>query len=362
MGALFAAPPAIDVLENGVGFLKERNVPEAEISAERLLERVFGKTRAELYMEPEKKVSNSELEQFFALLKKRAARYPLQYLLKTVEFRNISLEAGEGCLIPRPETELLVEAVLKRAGDRDFASGTGGSAAPAAADRLRHSSFDFAKGEIKGLRELPSAKPIRRHNSKALHVLDVGTGSGNIAVSLAVERPGWQVTATDCSEEALKFAYANAQANRVNHRIRFVNCDLWEGIHQKFDLLVSNPPYLSSRDFLNLQKEVAFEPRTALAGGEDGLLFYRRIIRSTNQILKQNGMIFFEIGIGQAQSVSAELKANGFNSIEILKDYSGIDRVISAKLSSPKSTLFVVPEIFCRGPMDSRLKHSGMTT
>lgn len=298
MRNLFATSPAVGTaLRNGIGFLREKKAPEPEISAERLLEWVLGKTRVELYLEAEKKISDSAQEQFSALLEKRAAHYPLQYLLGTAEFRTISLEVGEGCLIPRPETELLVEDVFVR---------------------------------------------MERKNEK-LHVLDIGTGSGNIAISLAKERPEWTIVGTDISPEALRYARKNAKTNGVSARISFEEYDLFSPA-SKFDAVVSNPPYLSSRDFLNLQKEVTFEPRAALDGGEDGFKFYRRIIPSAEKFLKKGGMIFFEMGIGQAEAVSAELKANGFGEIEILKDYNGIERVISAKYRNrPKDTIGPVP-------------------
>ena len=273
-------------LSEGTQLLKEANVPEPEISAEFLLGLVLKKKRVQLHLEREQHLTDLERKLFFLLLKKRAQRYPLQYLLGTVSFRGHELHVGEGCLIPRPETELMVGAVLNRFGE----------------------------------------------NSGALHVLDIGTGSGNIAVSLALERPDWQVTATDFSEDALRFARINAEMNRVNQRIHFVHSDLFEGLDQKFDALVSNPPYLTARELGSLQKEVTFEPCMALDGGEDGLLFYRRMIGSADQVLKPGGFIFFETGIDQARTVSDELRANRFGSVEILKDYSGIDRIVSGVL------------------------------
>lgn len=272
-------------LSEGTQLLKEAGVPEPKLSAEFLLGLVLKKKRVQLHLEREQQLTDLERKLFFLLLKKRAERYPLQYLLGTVSFRGHELHVGEGCLIPRPETELLVEAVLNRMGRRD----------------------------------------------QPLHLLDIGTGSGNIAVSLALESIDWHLTATDFSEDALRFARINAEMNQVHERIHFVHSDLFEGLDQKFAALVSNPPYLTTCELDSLQKEVAHEPHMALDGGEDGLSFYRRIIRLADQVLKPGGLIFFEIGIGQAESVSAELQANGFSEIKIVKDYSGIDRIISGR-------------------------------
>ena len=188
-------------LKNGTEFLNLSGVPEPRISAEALLSYVLNRPRFSLYLETDRAVEETERLQFEALLTKRASRYPLQYLVKQVPFRNVTLEIGEGCLIPRPETEILVEAVLKRL---------------------------HVYGAV-------------------VEVLDVGTGSGNIAISLAKEEPSWYVTGTDVSSQALRYAKKNAELNSVEDRVRLVQTDLWHDIKkEKFDIIVSNPPYLTS--------------------------------------------------------------------------------------------------------------------
>ncbi|MBI3999323.1 MAG: peptide chain release factor N(5)-glutamine methyltransferase [Candidatus Omnitrophica bacterium] len=274
-------------LQKGIHFLESAGVPEAEISASELLSDVLRQPRFSLYLEPEAIVDRLRESEFENLLAKRASRYPLQYLVREVSFRTTLLEVGEGCLIPRPETEVLVDVILNR----------------------------FS------------------HRSENAHVLDVGTGSGNIAISLAQERPKWFITATDISEEALRYAEANADRNQVASRIRFVQTDLWQGIEGTFfDALVSNPPYLTASELTNLQPEVAFEPKRALDGGKDGLYFFKQIIQNAQRVLKRGGFIFFETGMRQAGTVTDRLKAAGFESIQISNDHSSIERIVSAQL------------------------------
>lgn len=278
----------VSCLKKGIEFLETHRVPEAQASAEILLAHVLERPRGLLWFE-ERTVRETEECEFLDLLDQRAKRYPLPYLLKSIPFRNTVLWVGEGCLIPRPETELLTELVLAKAPE-------------------------------------PEA-PI--------HILEVGTGSGNIAVSLAQERPAWQVTATDISERALGFAKVNAERNKVAAQIRLIAADLWSGIgNALFDALVSNPPYLSAEDRANMQAELRFEPPEALDGGEDGLLFYRRMVDQAPLILKQGGIVFFEVGRGQAQAVCRLLECRGFAEVKSASDYNGIERMVWGRLVS----------------------------
>ncbi len=266
-----------------VSFLERNNVPDPDISASHLLSHVLKKPRLDLKLNPEIKLTVVEEKQFESLLIKRATRYPLQYLIKSLPFRNAVLEIGEGCLIPRPETELLIDAV-------------------------------FAK----------------LNKTDQLNILDLGTGSGNIAISLAMESPSWSLTATDLSEEALRYAKRNSVINSVDHQINFIKADLFHGINGLFDAIVSNPPYLKSGDLMNAQAELSFEPDTALDGGEDGLSFYRRIIQEAKFVLKKSGHLFLEIGCDQTKSVSELFIQHQFGPIETIKDYAGLERIISA--------------------------------
>lgn len=272
-------------LKEGVSFLKRHNVPDADISASSLLSYVLKQPRLSLELNSEIKLSKVEEKEFESLLVKRATRYPLQYLMKSIPFRNTVLEIGETCLIPRPETELLVEAVLSRLGQ-----------------------------------------------DSELHILDLGTGSGNIAISLAMERPKWRFTASDLSQEALRYAKRNSVLNQVEDQIHFVCADLLNGIEGTFDAIVSNPPYLKTQDLMTAQRELSFEPVMALDGGEDGLNFYRRIIEQSKQVLKPGGFIFFEIGHDQADELK-QLMNHEFESIEVICDYAGCNRIILGRIN-----------------------------
>lgn len=274
-----------DLMKEGIRLLESAGVPDARVSVETILSKVLRKPRYSLYLEMEHRLEESVLDTYRTLLLARRDRYPLQYLMQTVGFRNILLEVGPGCLIPRPETEILVDVVLKM------------------------------------LREL------------SLQILDVGTGSGNIAISLAKERTNWFLTGTDISGAALSYARLNGERNGVGGRIQFIQTDLCSGIgNVRFDAVVSNPPYLSERDMKSLQPEVAYEPSLSLDGGSDGFGFLKRIAQEAPKILKPGGRLFLEFGAGQSAAVLEILKENDFTSVEVTKDDSGIDRIVSARL------------------------------
>lgn len=274
----------LEVLNKGRDYLKSKEMyhDEASSSSEHLLAHILRKSKSSLYLESNESVSDQKSKQFFDLLKLRAKHYPVQYLTKETGFRFLALEVRPGTLIPRPETEILVDVVLKR---------------------------------------LAIDHPT---------ILDIGTGSGNIAISLAKEIRKAKIIATDLSASSIKLAKKNAEQNGVLKRISFVKTNLWKGIRKKFDVVVSNPPYLSDKDFRTLQPEVRYEPKLALSGGPDGLKMYRTIIRSAKNILKPDALIAFEVGLGQADTVAQLLETNEFYRIEITKDLAGIDRIVSA--------------------------------
>lgn len=274
-----------ECLQNGIRFLKARRVPEARISAEYLLAYLLKQPRVFLYVESSAQLGPELQDEYQRLLDRRARRVPVQYLVGTVPFRNTTLHVGPGCLIPRPETEILADVVLRTLGP----------------------------------------EPIR--------VLDVGTGSGNIAVSLAVERPAWHVVATDVSRSALRYAEQNAIENGVENRVRFVHTDLWAHVQtDAFDGFISNPPYLNERELAALEPEVSFEPEEALWGSSDGLYFYRKMISGVREVLRPGGTVFLEVGFDQADPVSDLLRTGGFQRISAVRDYAGVKRVVSAQL------------------------------
>ena len=235
-------------------------------------------------------VSAHQAEQAWALLRRRAAREPLQYLLGTEEFCGLEMTVTPDVLIPRPETELLVEETLRA-----------------------------VEGVIQPM------------------IADVGTGSGCIAVALAWERPDAILYALDCSASALAVAQSNAARHGLRERIRFLQADMLEAFGGKFtgafDVILSNPPYIPEQDVETLQPEVAlYEPRLALAAGPDGLDCYRRLLRDAPPLLKPGGYLILELGWGQSDIVTQMAQERGaFDAVSGRQDAAGIDRVLLAR-------------------------------
>lgn len=277
----------LDTFKEGIQILERKGFPDARISCEELLAHVTHQPRVKIYTEPKDEIPGKIRDKFIQLVKKRAKHEPLQYLIGQVPFRNAQIRIQKGTLIPRPETEILVETVLKK---------------------------------------------IAEKKSVSTKILDVGTGSGCVAISLAQECSLAQIHATDISVRSLKLAAHNAEANQVRSRIVFRKVSYWPKDFEKFDWVVSNPPYLSTKDFDHLQPELEFEPKQALFAGRDGLRCYRFMICHAGEILKSRGGMAFEVGMGQAQTVATMFKNHGFHSIEITKDLSGIERIVLAEL------------------------------
>lgn len=281
------------VLERGAEFLTGRGVEPARFLAERLLEGVLSCRRFELYLNRNRRLEPAEVDRFFGCLRKRAEGIPSQYILGQAEFMDFLLEVNPDVLIPRPETEFLVEKVLAetRASGRD---------------------------------------------RRRLSILDMGTGSGNIAISLASYLPQGHVTAVDISGRALDVARRNALRNEVAHRIEFLAGDLFAKILSggEFDLIVSNPPYLSESDLAKLPPEVEREPRLALDGGHEGTEWIGRFVGEAHPYLAKGGLLFFEIGAGQAGTAASLLRRAGWRHFEIFKDYNGWDRMVMAWTNS----------------------------
>lgn len=227
------------------------------------------------------------------IIEKREAGMPLQYAIGLWNFFGRDFLVGEDVLIPRPETELLVERILKEA-----------------------SAFSQEKSLNLGKEKAPS-------------LLDLCTGSGIIGITCRLEGNFSRILSTDISEAALALADKNKERFRANIELR--KSDLFESIDEKFDFISANPPYIRSRDLERLEEDVKNEPILALDGGEDGLNFYRKIIKSSKAYLNTKGYLFFEIGYGQAEKVSTLLDEEGYDIIEIIVDYNGIDRHIVAR-------------------------------
>ena len=263
---------------------REAGIPDPDTDASLLLSHLTGRPPLELRLDTDSPLSDSVVAACTELAEQRLQRTPLQYLLGEAPFYTRMFRVDSRVLIPRPETELLCEWAL---------------------DLLR--SFS------------------------APRVLDLCCGSGCIGLTVKAECPGAQVTLSDISDDALAVAAENAR--RLSLDVNFRKGNLLEGFSPaSLDLILSNPPYIPSADCDVLQPEVLREPRLALDGGQDGCDLYRRIIRDARQVLSPGGKLLMELGIGEAESVSACLAACGWNDIQVRNDHAGIQRMILATL------------------------------
>lgn len=275
----------------GAEKLKNAGVPEAELDARLLLEAVCHTTRNDMLLYPDKEVDEKQRENYVNYIQKREQRIPLQYILGRQEFMGMEFYVNKDVLIPRQDTEILVEEAMK-------------------------------------------------HLHDGMHILDVCTGSGCILISLLHYSNDCQGVGIDISEAALAVAKENAarllEDNKEEHmgdqqKISFWKGDLFDALPEmnKFDIIVSNPPYIETKVLETLEPEVSHhEPLFALDGKEDGLYFYRRIVENASKYLHRDGMLFFEIGYNQAEPVTQLMKDKGFIEVNVKKDYAGLDRVV----------------------------------
>ncbi|MEW6378775.1 MAG: peptide chain release factor N(5)-glutamine methyltransferase [bacterium] len=277
------------ILEEAARQLDRAGIENSRLEAEVLLAHLLKISRIELYTRWDEELPESVSRELQTLLSRRIGREPLAYIIGRKEFWSLCFMVAPGVLIPRPETEFVIEAAL-------------------------------------------------RHAQDAVRIIDVGTGSGNIAVCLAQELPNARIYAVDISEAALRVARRNAAYHQVIERIIFLQADMLSAFAPDIpsgfiDCIVSNPPYISSAEISTLAPEVrVFEPRVALEGGIDGLGCYRRLIHESTAILKAGGRIILEMGYGQKDALVRELQSQGYEVQEIVVDYAGIDRVIAARL------------------------------
>lgn len=266
-----------DMLSKGTDTLWQAGITEYRLDAWYLLSYCMGITKSQYYMKMNDEVDSHAVGKYEELINRRAGHIPLQYITGSQEFMGLDFKVNEAVLIPRQDTEVLVSLALQ-----------------------------YADGK---------------------RVLDMCTGSGCIAVSIAKLANNASVTAVDISKEALCVAKENAENNSAD--VSFIESDLWEGVQGEYDLIVSNPPYITDNEMLTLMPEVLeHEPELALRGGKNGLDYYCRIIREASDYLAANGIIMFEIGCGQADEVSELLVANGYTDIKVEKDLAGLDRVV----------------------------------
>ena len=279
----------IKILNWSQDFFKKYNIENPRLDAEILLSHVMNMQRFYLYVSHEQELNEKQLAAYKALIKQRVNNVPVAYLVGYKEFMATKFDVSSDVLIPRPETETLVDEVLTR--------------------------LKKISGELK--------------------VADIGTGSGAIAVSIAKRIDNVIVDAVDISEKALKIAEQNANKNEVADKIKFYIGDLLEPLNEmKFNAIISNPPYIPTKVIDTLQPEVSkYEPRIALDGGADGLIFYRRLIEDSPKLLVDGGFLAAEIGYDQAEAVTELLEmSKQFKDIKVIKDLSENDRVIIANV------------------------------
>ncbi len=276
------------VLEWSADYLRRKGFTDSpRLDAQLMLARALGLDRVQLYLNYDRPLNSDELAAFKTLLKRRLDGEPVAYLLGRRSFWTLELAVGPGVLIPRPETETLVEAAL---------------------DRLAESA--------------------------SVSLLELGVGSGAISLALASERPALAVVATDVSAEALAVAESNAETLGLAGRIEFLEGDLFESVPgRKFDMIVMNPPYVAEAEYRELDRQIVeFEPAIALLAGADGLEVIRRLVAEAPEHLRPGGWLLFEIGADQGPSAAALMEAGPFGEIGILPDLAGRDRVAAARL------------------------------
>jgi release factor glutamine methyltransferase len=291
-------------LKTAIERLTEAGVPSPRMNAELLLMFTLGRDRAYLYGHPEYELSGEELSRYEDALAQRSQGIPAQYITGHQEFWGMDLIVSPAVLIPRPETEHVVEAVLSRVGR-----------APSPANKSKSQIDVGATGAL----------PTERFK-----IIDVGTGSGCIALALAKELPDAEIHATDISPAAVEIARANAARHQLESRIRFHETDLLQGFEKSaFDCVVSNPPYVGESEEDSVQLEVRkFEPRTAVFAGQTGTEVIERLVPQAHEVLKPGGWLIMEIS-GTVAARARELLA-AWNDVKISNDLQGIPRVASA--------------------------------
>ena len=263
-----------EIINNGSKILKNKNIRSHMIDSEIILSNVLNKKREFILTSENYEISKKQIEKFNCLLKRRLKSEPLAYIFNRKEFWNTSFLINKNTLIPRPETELIVE------------------------------------------------KLVRIFQNKSPFIIDVGTGSGCILISLLEELRFAKGIGIDISRKALEIAIKNGKKSKAKKRIKFFNKSISDRIDSKFDLIVSNPPYICSHQFISLSNDIKnYEPKIALNGGKDGLDVIKKIIYKARNILRKNGMLALEIGNGQYRKVSQILKRNKFREKFLIKDY-----------------------------------------
>jgi len=272
------------VLKQAEKILTENNIAEAKLDAEVLLCGVLNITRNNLSLLRNKTLSSEQFDKYQLYIERRITGEPVSYILEKSEFMGLNFFVNKNVLIPRQETEILVEEVIKSI----------------------------------------------KQNKNLKILLDIGTGSGCIPVSIC-KYCDVSAVAVDISVSALEIAKQNALSNGVGNKIIFKTSDMFNNISEKFDIIISNPPYVTEYEFKTVQKELLFEPENALVAADNGLFFYKIIADNLSLFLNSGGMAFFELNSNLSKDIKAIFEDKGYKNNKIIKDYAGLDRVLVIK-------------------------------
>ena len=275
---------ALEIIKIGSNLLKEKKIPSHILDSEILLSKTLNRSREEILVNLDKNINEKKISLFREYLKRRSKNEPIAYILEEKEFWSKKFKVSKDTLIPRPETELLVDKLLKI------------------------------------------------YRGKKISILDIGTGSGCIIISLISELNKSIGTGIDISKKAILIAKKNATKHNLSNRIKFLNKSFENLVDKRYDLIVSNPPYIERKDIKNLSDDIKkFEPRMALDGGNDGLDLIKKVIYKSKYTLKVNGLLALEIGNEQIKKVSNILIDNKFRIKELIKDYKNNVRCVLAQ-------------------------------
>jgi release factor glutamine methyltransferase len=275
------------ILNEGISILKKSKIPNPQLESEILLSNSIKKDKKYIILNPKESLSSEQAETFKSLIERRKKKEPVAYLISRKDFWKDEFFVNKDVLIPRPDTELIIEQVLKI----------------------------YSKGS-------------------QLQVLDIGTGSGCILLSILKERPSFYGTGIDISKKSINVSKLNAKQLNLTSRVKFFHSNVDNFKIGKYDLIVSNPPYIESSNLKYLEKDVInFEPKLALSGGFDGFSKIRKVINKTKILIKKNGKFILEIGFNQKNKVKQILKEEGFYVNKTIRDYGNNDRcIISTKI------------------------------